>query len=199
MIVHDIDSFRQPVLDLEHRRIAFIDINFFFLAPIVCKKDACGGLLRHPEKMDEIMREVRAAVHLRFTVKARIGFDSPDEFPKMLDLFRRHPIDALTVHGRTVREMYGPVVHYDAIAAAARLMPCPVFANGNVSCVESARQIISTTRAAGWMIGRGAIRNPWLFAQIREAWSGGEIGTRPTLVDLRQYINRLDQETRLPG
>jgi tRNA-dihydrouridine synthase len=131
-------------------------------------------------------------------VKTRIGFDSPDEFPALLDLFRRHPIDALTVHGRTVREMYKPVVHEDAIERAARLMPCPVFANGNVRCVESARRMVEATGARGLMIGRGAIRNPWLFAQIREAWIGGEIRTRPTLVDLREYIERLYQETRLP-
>jgi len=199
MIGQDIEALRRTALDLQKRRIAGIDINFGCPAPIVCKKEAGGGLLRHPEKIDAILREVRAAVHLRFTVKTRIGFDSPDEFPALLDLFRRHPIDALTVHGRTVREMYKPVVHEDAIARAARLMPCPVFANGNVRCVGSARRMVETTGARGLMIGRGAIRNPWLFQQIREAWTTGEVRTRPTLVDLREYINRLDRETRLPG
>jgi len=97
-----------------------------------------------------------------------------------------------------VREMYKPVVHYDAIERAARLMPCPVFANGNVSCVESARRIIEITGASGLMIGRGAIRNPWIFEQIREAWSG-EIRTRPTLTDLRNYIERLYEATRDPS
>jgi tRNA-dihydrouridine synthase B len=199
MIGQDLEALRRTALDLQRRNIAGIDINFGCPAPIVCKKDAGGGLLRHPEKMDAIMRGVRAAVHLRFTVKTRIGFDSPEEFPALLDLFRRHPIDALTVHGRTVREMYKPVVHYDAIERAARLMPCPVFANGDVRCVESARRIVATTGASGLMIGRGAIRNPWLFSQIREAWTTGVVTTQPKLVDLREYIDRLDRETRLPG
>ena len=198
MIGQDIEALRRTALELQKRKIAGIDINLGCPAPIVCKKDAGGGLLRHPEKIDAILREVRAAVHLRFTVKTRIGFDSPEEFPNLLDLFRRHPIDALTVHGRTVREMYKPVVHYDAIARAAHLMPCPVFANGNVVCVESARQVIEITGASGWMIGRGAIRNPWLFTQIREAWAG-EVRTRPTLLDLRQYIERLYETTDDPG
>ncbi len=199
MIGQDLDALRRTAGELQKHRIAGIDINFGCPAPIVCKKDAGGGLLRHPEKIDAILREVRDAVHLRFTVKTRIGFDSPDEFPALLDLFRRHPIDALTVHGRTVREMYKPVVHYDAIERAARLMPCPVFANGDVRCVDSARRITAITGASGLMIGRGAIRNPWLFTQIREAWTTGEVTTRPTLTDLREYIDRLDRETRLPG
>jgi tRNA-dihydrouridine synthase B len=198
MIGQDVAAMQRTALELQKHRIAGIDINLGCPAPIVCKKEAGGGLLRHPEKIDEILREVRASVHLRFTVKTRIGFDAPEEFPALLDLFRRHAIDALTVHGRTVREMYKPVVHYDAIERAVRLMPCPVFANGNVRCVESARAVIATTGASGLMIGRGAIRNPWLFAQIREAWTSGEIRTRPTLADLRNYIERLYEETRNP-
>jgi tRNA-dihydrouridine synthase len=95
--------------------------------------------------------------------------------------------------------MYRPVVHYDAIERAARLMPCPVFANGNVRCAVSARRVVELTGARGLMIGRGAIHNPWVFAQIREAWAFGEVRTRPTLTDLRSYIEQLYEETRLPG
>ena len=198
MIGQDLDALRYTAGELQKRNIAGIDLNLGCPAPIVCRKDAGGGLLRHPEKIDEIIRTIREAVHLHFTVKTRIGFDSPDEFPALLDLFRRHPIDALTVHGRTVREMYKPVVHYDAIARAARLMPCPVFANGNVVCADSARRIVETTGARGLMIGRGAIRNPWIFNQIREAWTTGEVTTRPTLLDLRHYIEELYEATRHP-
>jgi tRNA-dihydrouridine synthase len=49
------------------------------------------------------------------------------------------------------------------------------------------------------MIGRGAIRNPWIFEQIREAWTTGEVRTRPSPADLREYIARLDRETSVPG
>ena len=199
MIGQDLDALRLTALDLQRRKIAGIDINFGCPAPIVCKKDAGGGLLRNPEKIDAILREVRESVHLRFTVKTRIGFDTPEEFPALLDLFRRHPIDALTVHGRTVREMYRPVVHYDAIERAVRLMPCPVFANGDVRCVDSARRVVELTGARGLMIGRGAIRNPWLFTQIGEAWTFGEVRTQPRLADLRVYIERLYEETRDPA
>jgi tRNA-dihydrouridine synthase len=199
MIGQDVAALRRTALDLQKRRIAGIDLNLGCPAPIVCRKEAGGGLLRNPQKIDSILREVRDAVRLRFTVKTRIGFDAPEEFPALLDLFRRHPIDALTVHGRTVREMYRPVVHYDAIERAVRLMPCPVFANGNVRCAGSARRVVELTGARGLMIGRGAIRNPWLFAQIREAWTFGEVRTRPTLADLRHYIERLYEETRDPA
>lgn len=194
MIGQDIPSLVRTAAELQKRAIAGIDLNLGCPAPIVCRKEAGGGLLRNPAKVDAILRELRAAVHLQFTVKTRLGFDKPEEFPALLDIFRGHSIDALTVHGRTVREMYGPVVHYDAIAQAARLMPCPVFANGNVRCVESARRITGLTGTAGLMIGRGAIRNPWIFQQIRDAWSG-RVPFAPTRVDLRDYIDVLHRET----
>jgi tRNA-dihydrouridine synthase len=198
MIGQDIPALQRTAAELQKHDIAGIDLNLGCPAPIVCKKDAGGGLLRAPEKIDAILRELRPAVERHFTVKTRVGFDVPEEFPALLDVFRRHAIDALTVHGRTVREMYKPVLHEDAIARAARLMPCPVFANGNVRDVESARRLVRLTGARGLMIGRGAIRNPWIFTQIREAWTTGEVRTRPTRTDLRAYIAELDRETTLP-
>ena len=199
MIGQDIPALVRTAGELQRHHVAGIDLNLGCPAPIVCRKEAGGGLLRNPEKIDAILRALRPAVPLRFTVKTRIGFDSPDEFPALLDLFRRHPIDALTVHGRTVKEMYRPGVHHDAIARAARLMPCPVFANGDVRDVESARRVVAETGARGLMIGRGAIRNPWIFAQIREAWETGEIRTRPTPADLRDYIQTLHESNDHPG
>ncbi len=194
MIGQDIPSLVRTAGWLQQRAIAGIDLNLGCPAPIVCRKEAGGGLLRNLPKIDAILRELRLAVHLQFTVKTRLGYDRPEEFPALLDLFRRHAIDALTVHGRTVREMYGPVVHYDAIARAAELMPCPVFANGNVRDVDSARRIAEITGAAGLMIGRGAIRNPWIFQQIRDAAQGLK-PFAPTRVDLRAYIDVLHRET----
>ncbi len=194
MIGQDIPSLVRTAGWLQQRAIAGIDLNLGCPAPIVCRKEAGGGLLRNPPKIDAILRELRAAVYRHFTVKTRLGYDRPEEFPALLEIFRAHAIDALTVHGRTVREMYGPVVHYDAIAQATRVMPCPVFANGNVRDVESARRIAEITGAAGLMIGRGAIRNPWIFQQIRDA-AEGRAPFAPTRLDLREYIDLLHRET----
>jgi tRNA-dihydrouridine synthase len=110
-------------------------------------------------------------------------------------LFAQHPLDTLTIHARTVKELYQPVVHYDKIHQAVAQLTCPVLANGNVGCVESARAVLNQTQAAGLMIGRGAIRHPWIFNQIRESFAG-EIQTHPTRLDLRAYIDHLSRETR---
>src|SRR5437879_1284615 len=159
MIGNDIPSLVRTARELQQYPIAAVDLNLGCPAPVVYRKCAGGGLLREPQRVDTILGALRDAIGIKFTVKTRIGFDSPDVFSELLPIFAKHSLDLLTVHGRTVREMYGPHVHYDRIAQAVEAMPCPVIANGNVYSVRNANDILVTTGARGLMIGRGAIRN----------------------------------------
>jgi tRNA-dihydrouridine synthase len=133
---------------------------------------------------------LRDAVKIKFTVKTRIGFDSPDVFNELLPIFAKHSLDLLTVHGRTVQEMYRSEVHYDFIAQAVAAMRCPVLANGNVYSAQKASEVLQQTGARGLMIGRGAIRNPWLFHQIRQHQRGETLFV-PRGCDLLAYIRAL--------
>jgi tRNA-dihydrouridine synthase B len=146
--------------------------------------------LRELNRIDSILGALREAVAVCFTVKTRIGFASPAEFDGLLAIFARHDIDLLTVHGRTVAQMYRPGVRYDLIAQAARSLRCPVLANGNVYSAEQALGVLAETGARGLMIGRGAIRNPWLFRQIRQRQRGESV-TLPTGRDVLAYIGQL--------
>src|SRR6185436_8092207 len=100
--------------------------------------------------------------------------------------------------GRTVKEMYGPAVHYEYIARAVAEMPCPVLANGNVSSAQGAEEILQVTGAHGLMIGRGAIRNPWLFHQIRQQ-QRGETVFMPRGIDLLDYVRTLYESVGYPN
>jgi tRNA-dihydrouridine synthase len=94
--------------------------------------------------------------------------------------------------------MYRAEVHYDAIARAVAAMPCPVVANGNVHSAASAAAILTQTKARGLMIGRGAIRNPWLFDQIRRQ-RRGEPAAWPRGRDVLDYIRALYDAVCTPG
>lgn len=194
MIGQDVAALVRTAKELQHFPIAGIDLNLGCPAPIVCRKDAGGGLLRHPERVDEIIGALRGAVTTRFTVKCRVGFHDKAEFPRLLEIFQKHAIDALTIHGRTVHDGYRTPVHAECVAAAVEVLPCPVIANGNVVDVATGLGFLRQTRAAGLMIGRGAIRNPWLFDQLRAAWSGAA-PPAPTGRDLLRYIDALYHET----
>ncbi|MCB1210935.1 MAG: tRNA-dihydrouridine synthase family protein, partial [Verrucomicrobiales bacterium] len=129
-------------------------------------------------------------IEIPFTVKTRIGFDDPQHFDKILEIFARHPIDLLAVHGRTVADRYRPGVRYDLIRTAAEAMSCPVLANGDVTSPAGALEIWKDTATRGLMLGRGAVRNPWLFQQIRQAFAG-ETPTLPPGREVLRYIESL--------
>jgi len=175
MIGNDIDALVRSAKELQTLPIVAVDLNLGCPAPVVYRKCAGGGLLREPQRVDAILGALRDAIEppCRFTVKTRLGFDTPEVFDELLPIFARHSLDLLTVHGRTVAEMYRSEVHYDFIARAVEAVPCPVLANGNVYSAAKAAEVLRVTGAAGLMIGRGAIRNPWLFDQIRTAAGSG--------------------------
>jgi tRNA-dihydrouridine synthase len=190
LIGNDIPALVRAAEELQRHPVAAIDLNLGCPAPVVYRKCAGGGLLREPQKIDAILGALRDAVTIPFTVKTRIGFASPAEFDALLPLFAKHPIDLLTVHARTVTQLYRPGVRYDLIARAARELRCPVLANGNVYGAAQAQAVLTETGARGLMIGRGAIRNPWLFGQIRAQLRGEKIKL-PVGRDVLAYVREL--------
>lgn len=197
LIGEDLNHLARTTEELLRHNVAGIDLNMGCPAPKVYKKNVGGGLLREPVKIGEILRLLRSIVPGLFTVKMRIGFDDTSNFDAILDLINEHQVDLLSVHGRTVKEMYRSEVHYDFIAHAARRVRCPVLANGNVTSSARATRVMAETNAAGVMIGRHAIRNPWIFRQCREAFSGQPV-TPLTLADARDYVERLYRATQRP-
>ncbi len=193
MIGRDIPNLVRTAKELSQYPVAGIDLNLGCPAPVVCRKDAGGGLLRSPEKIHEILGALRDAIPGRLTVKTRLGYHSEDEFSALLEVFKSHSIDGLTIHGRTVMDRYKTPVKPDSVKLAVETMSCPVIANGNVVDTETALAFHEKTGAAGLMVGRGAIRNPWLFSQISAAFLGKPIAS-PTRRDLLDYIMELSEE-----
>ena len=197
LIGEDIPHMLRTVEALARHPIAGIDLNLGCPAPKVYKKNVGGGLLREPERVRAILGALREAFPGVLTVKMRIGFEDSANLDRLLDIMNECRIDLLAVHGRTVREMYRSEVHYDRIAHAAQRARCPVLANGNVTSAQRATEVVRDTGAAGVMIGRHAIRNPWIFRQCRERFSGG-VQSRISLEDVRGYVGHLYRATRAP-
>jgi tRNA-dihydrouridine synthase len=193
MIGESIPDLVRTAKELCRYDIAGVDLNMGCPAPRIYRKNVGGGLLREPEKVDRILGELRSAVNDRpLTVKMRVGFENTDNFYQILDTINRHNIDLLSLHGRTVKDMYHGEVKYDLIAEAVKRVNCPVLANGNINSAATALSVLSQTGAAGVMVGRWAIANPWIFNQIRQALRGEAIALVP-LVEVRRYIDRLWQ------
>ena len=198
MIGQDPALLAETAKKLQDHPISGVDLNLGCPAPIVCSKQAGGGLLRDHAKIHKILEALCDACDCPFTVKTRVGFESHEEFGELVEIFRQYPLAGLAIHGRTVREKYATPIRYDCIRFAVEALSFPVFANGNIISVRTAELTLRETGAAGLMVGRGAIRNPWLFAQIRQFFETGESPPMPSLAQLHGYILALYQETRDP-
>jgi tRNA-dihydrouridine synthase B len=172
---------RRPPPPRPHRRgiaappVAGIDLNLGCPAPKVYKQERRRRTAPRARSRRRNPRP-RSAPPCPDSSPSRCGSASRTRahFDRLLDLMNEHRVDLLSVHGRTVREMYRSEVRYPMIAHAASRARCPVLANGNVtSAPRAARSSRPRPRAAGVMIGRHAIRNPWIFRQCREQFSGG--------------------------
>jgi nifR3 family TIM-barrel protein len=198
LIGNDVPSLVRAARELQEYPIAAVDLNLGCPAPVVYRKCAGGGLLREPQLVDKILGALRETVKIRFTVKTRLGFDSPNVLSELLPICARHSLDLVTVHARTVKEMYGPHVHYEFVSRAVAALPCPVLANGNISSALNARDVLQLTGARGLMIGRGAIRNPWLFHQIRQRLRG-ETCFVPRGFEVLEYVQALYETVCSPA
>lgn len=198
MIGNDIPALVRSAKELQQHPVAGIDLNLGCPAPIVYRKCAGGGLLRDVPRIDGILGALREAVSVKFTVKTRLGFDDTETIDALLPLFVKHGVDLLTIHGRTVTQMYRDGVRYDLIGAAAAALPCPVLANGNIGSHLDAEAVTRQTGVRGHMLGRGAIRNPWLFEQIRQHFCGQSV-FKPSAAQRLAYVRELYETVTLPN
>ena len=193
MIGSDVPSLVRAARQLAQLPVAGIDLNLGCPAPIVCRKRAGGAWLRDPAGLARLLGTLREAVDGRFTVKTRVGYADADEFSGLLEIFRDVGMDGLTVHARTVGERYQTPVHPECVRLAVAAMSCPVIANGNVVDTVTGRSLLDRTQAAGLMIGRGAIRNPWIFSQLTAVLEN-RAPVVPSHRDLLAYVCELYDE-----
>ncbi len=168
-------------LQAEKSNPDFIDINMGCPAPKVAGHGGGSALMKEPELAAKIVGEVVKVSHVPITVKMRAGWDN--ESLNAVELARMCEAEgaaAITVHGRTRKQMYAPPVNYDIIRDVKKTVKIPVIANGDVSSAESAKFMYEYTGCDYVMVGRGAQGNPFVFEEIN-AFFEGRSYTPPTL------------------
>ena len=136
---------------------------------------AGGGLLGAPEVLPRLLHALRQGIEGTFSVKVRAGYEDPRQILSLLSLFEGEGIDFLVLHPRTVKQGYSGQPDHGVTAEVVAATRLPVVANGDVVTAGQGREVLARTRAAGLMLGRGAISDPLLFLRMR-----GEAAEVPT-------------------
>jgi tRNA-dihydrouridine synthase B len=174
-----------------------IDINYGCpVAKVACKM-AGAGLLQNIPKMIELTAAVVKSTNKPVTVKTRLGWD--ENTINIVDVAERLQdigIQALTIHGRTRKQMYKGEANWDWIAKVKNnpRMHIPIFGNGDVDSPQKALEYRNRYGTDGIMIGRAAIGYPWIFRDIKHFFATGEILDAPSVSDrveaVRKHLNR---------
>lgn len=171
------------------RGAQIIDINMGCPAKKVCNKAAGSALLKDEALVAEILHSVVAAVDLPVTLKIRTGWDTSHRNGVTIARIAEDAgIQALAVHGRTRSCGYKGEVEYDTIARIKETIEIPVFANGDITTPQKAREVIDYTGADAVMIGRGAQGRPWIFREIDHYLRTGKILPEPELAQVRTIL-----------
>ena len=158
-----------------------IDVNMGCPVHKVFSNGEGSALMKNPDLIYKIVSAITKNVDLPCTVKIRAGVDKEHINAVECALAAESAgAAAVAVHGRTRVEMYSGKANLDIIKNVKESLHIPVIANGDIESGEDALHMLRYTGADGVMVGRGAIGNPFVFAEISAALSGGEY-TPPTL------------------
>ncbi|MDZ5604469.1 tRNA dihydrouridine synthase DusB [Pseudomonas sp. RP23018S] len=166
-----------------------IDINMGCPAKKVCNKAAGSALLRDEALVEDILNAVVGAVDVPVTLKIRTGWDRANKNGlNVAKIAEQAGIQALAVHGRTRADLYTGDAEYDTIAAICQAVSIPVFANGDITSPEKARDVLQATGASGLLIGRAAQGRPWIFREIAHYLDTGEHLPVPALDEVERIL-----------
>ena len=161
----------------------FLDLNFGCPAHKVIEQNAASGLLRCTPLLYDLVKAVKDAIpDVPLTAKMRLGWDHATIVAvEVAGRLQELGVEAIAVHGRTKEQGYSGEAHWGWIGQVAAAVDIPVIGNGDVKDGASALLRQRETGVSGLMIGRAALGNPWIFAQIKAAMEGregsaGEIG-----------------------
>ncbi len=172
---------------------AGIDLNLGCPVHKVAAGGEGSGLMRTPALAFAVMQSVVRASSVPVSIKIRLGWnDEQKNYLEICRLAEEAGIKEIAVHGRTREQMYAGSADWDSIYEAASRVSVPVFGNGDVFDAETAVRRLRDGPVAGLLIARGAMGNPWLFRQIRQALNGETVTEVTVREKMEMAIRHLD-------
>lgn len=180
---------------IEDRPFDILDINMGCPVPKVVNNGEGSALMKQPKLVEAILKKTVRAIRKPVTVKIRKGFDDASiNAVEIAKIAEACGVSAVAVHGRTREQYYAGKADWDIIRQVKEALSIPVIGNGDITCARDAKRMAVETGCDGFMIGRGAQGNPWIFRQLREYF---ETGTEPEKPSFSQVAEMLLRHARM--
>ncbi len=156
-----------------------IDLNFGCPSPKVIGSGHGSALLKDTATSAKMIEKLVTSTSLPVSVKMRLGFYNDQDLITTAKSFESAGISALAIHGRTTKQKFSGTANWERIYEVKDHLNIPVIGNGDITSAETAVERLENLD--GIMIGRAALRNPWIFAQSRAAFDGKPVPPKPPL------------------
>ena len=196
----NLDSMQRAAKIVEQMQPELLDINFGCPVKKVVRRMEGAGILRDIDKMVELTDAIVRATSLPVTVKTRLGWDDDTiQINEVAERLQDVGIQALTIHGRTRKQMYKGEADWTLIGEIKKnpRIHIPIFGNGDIDSAVKAKLYKERYGVDGIMIGRAAIGNPWIFKEIKHYLSTGELLAPPSIrerFDMARHHLKLSTE-----
>jgi nifR3 family TIM-barrel protein len=179
----DVDRMVRAARMVEDAGADVVDVNCGCPAPKVVRRGGGAELMRQAPRLRAIVAGIRRAVRIPVTVKIRAGWDDASRnAPEIAQVVEGEGAAMLAIHGRTRVQLYSGTADWDLVASIRSRLSIPVVGSGDVNGPAVALARLGSGVADGLMIGRAALENPWVFAQIADA-AQGRAPREPSLAD----------------
>lgn len=177
---------------VESKGVDFVDINFGCPVPKVTKKGAGSAMLKDLPLMKSVLRSIVSSIKIPVTIKIRTGWDHDHRNAhEVVQLAHDEGITWVAIHGRTRSQNYEGKADWDYIGEVKAKSKLPILGNGDILTAQDACIKLKQYSLDGVLIGRGALRNPFIFDECLQLWKGlPEIMERPFTLALEE-LNQL--------
>jgi tRNA-dihydrouridine synthase B len=151
----------------------FVDLNFGCPVPKVVKKGAGSAMLRDPETLRKVLAAVKSSIKIPLTIKIRTGWDANTRNAvEICNIAYNEGIEWVAIHGRTRAQGYSGFADWDFIADVKSQVKIPILGNGDILTARQANLRLAQSSCDGVMIGRGCLKNPFIFMDALSMWRG---------------------------